>query len=239
MFRSQTKARRVESARRLQPSSTHSSTMTSVAYLWSPELQRAADGLPANTGRSSLVHGLIHALGLLKPDETEIAVPEEAHATRGGEGNEDVRQGEGEEKVREERQADDKSGGRSNVPHEGQGENAQALDADEEDDDEDDEEEPPTIPIRGIRVVAPDPSLGTREELRRYHEQRYVGESAQAHRPLISEYITQEHESGSEEEEEGSDGEDEEGGSRRKRRRTAMGLEDVSRKPQLCFSPGS
>ncbi|TXT08966.1 hypothetical protein VHUM_02440 [Vanrija humicola] len=35
------------------------------AYIWSPELQAAADALPANVGRSSAVHSLIRALGLL------------------------------------------------------------------------------------------------------------------------------------------------------------------------------
>lgn len=37
-----------------------------VAYVWSEQLQALSDDLPANLGRSSLVHGLIRALGLLE-----------------------------------------------------------------------------------------------------------------------------------------------------------------------------
>jgi hypothetical protein len=36
-----------------------------VAYIWSPTLQHVADQLPANIGRSSMVHALIVALDLL------------------------------------------------------------------------------------------------------------------------------------------------------------------------------
>lgn len=39
--------------------------MRRVAYLWSEELMRVADQLPANQGRSRLVHGLVHGLGLV------------------------------------------------------------------------------------------------------------------------------------------------------------------------------
>ncbi|KAL1411465.1 hypothetical protein Q8F55_002421 [Vanrija albida] len=38
------------------------------AYLWSPALEAAADELPANRGRSSTVHALIRALGLVSDD---------------------------------------------------------------------------------------------------------------------------------------------------------------------------
>ncbi|ORX35728.1 hypothetical protein BD324DRAFT_73851 [Kockovaella imperatae] len=40
--------------------------MSRTAYIWSTELQTVADQLPANVGRSSMVHGLIHALDLLE-----------------------------------------------------------------------------------------------------------------------------------------------------------------------------
>jgi hypothetical protein len=40
-----------------------------VAYVWSEELQRTADLLPANIGRSSRVHGLVKAFDLLSEDE--------------------------------------------------------------------------------------------------------------------------------------------------------------------------
>lgn len=40
--------------------------MPTVAYIWSPTLQKAADALPANLNRSSLVHGLAQSLDLLQ-----------------------------------------------------------------------------------------------------------------------------------------------------------------------------
>jgi len=40
--------------------------MIPAAYIWSPALQAAADALPANKGRSSRVHSLIRALGLVQ-----------------------------------------------------------------------------------------------------------------------------------------------------------------------------
>ena len=43
-----------------------------VGYVWSRELQGVADQLPANQGRSSLVHGLIHALDLLDTQSESI-----------------------------------------------------------------------------------------------------------------------------------------------------------------------
>lgn len=48
----------------------HLHPMTRVAYIWSAELQACADQLPANLGRSSLVHGLVHALGLVRSVST-------------------------------------------------------------------------------------------------------------------------------------------------------------------------
>lgn len=36
-----------------------------LAYIWSPALQQSADLLPSNIGRSSFVHALSNALGLL------------------------------------------------------------------------------------------------------------------------------------------------------------------------------
>jgi len=41
-------------------------TSPRVGYIWSKESQHVADCLPANPGRSSLVHGLIHTLDLLE-----------------------------------------------------------------------------------------------------------------------------------------------------------------------------
>lgn len=39
-----------------------------VAYIWSEELQTAADQLPSNLGRSSVAHNLITTLDLLQVD---------------------------------------------------------------------------------------------------------------------------------------------------------------------------
>ena len=40
-------------------------------YIWSQALQDASDQLPANLGRSSLVHGLIQALSLLESNHPD------------------------------------------------------------------------------------------------------------------------------------------------------------------------
>jgi histone deacetylase 1/2 len=40
--------------------------MPRVSYIWSRELQEAADQLPSNIGRSSVVHDLIDSFGLLR-----------------------------------------------------------------------------------------------------------------------------------------------------------------------------
>lgn len=45
-----------------------------VAYIWSPTLQHAADQLPSNIDRSSMVHSLVHALDLWGEDDTRAAV---------------------------------------------------------------------------------------------------------------------------------------------------------------------
>ena len=39
--------------------------MSRVSYIWSEELQAVSDQLPSNIGRSSVVHDLIDAFGLL------------------------------------------------------------------------------------------------------------------------------------------------------------------------------
>lgn len=137
--------------------------MPSVAYLWSPQLQRAADGLPANTGRSSLVHGLIRSLGLLEETAT-VGGGGEGH----GEGDDEDGGNDGDEQTR-------------NQPK-GKADGQRAASARDDTPDEEAEPEPegadsgPLSVIRGVRVVAPDPSLGTQAELRRYHDQRYIGE---------------------------------------------------------------
>jgi hypothetical protein len=55
-----------------------------VVYIWSQAMQDAADALPANIGRSSMVHDLIHSLDLLEPapvaTETDPRTPEGAES---------------------------------------------------------------------------------------------------------------------------------------------------------------
>lgn len=48
-----------------------------LAYVWSPELERAASRLPSNIGRSHMVHSLIRALDIV----TTVA-PDPALGTR-------------------------------------------------------------------------------------------------------------------------------------------------------------
>ena len=53
--------------------------MPRVAYIHSPQLQAVADHLPANLGRSSIVHSLVRALDLLT-DEPEPEASESGRA---------------------------------------------------------------------------------------------------------------------------------------------------------------
>ncbi|GMK55280.1 hypothetical protein CspeluHIS016_0203360 [Cutaneotrichosporon spelunceum] len=169
--------------------------MTSVAYIWSAALQRAADELPANVGRSSLVHGLIRALGLLEnpPDDPDM-VKERAWDRGGADG--DGRRMNGAER--------DGDQGEDNGEDDG------------EDDDGDNTEEPTHRPIRGIRVVPPDLSLGTPTELRRYHDPHYL------------DYVLQPYsgDSSSDSASSGASSSSSDGSPPPKRRRAAMGLED-------------
>ncbi len=131
--------------------------MTSVAYIWSAELQRAADRLPANVGRSSLVHGLVRALGLLEnaPDDGE----KEGAVGEGG--NDETSQ-----------TTSDRAHAQSGPSDEATKDEDEGEEEEDEVDEDDEGEEPP---IRGIRVIPPDLSLGTPAELKRYHDQRYLG----------------------------------------------------------------
>lgn len=157
------------------PSALTLTHMPSAAYLWSPQLQRAADGLPANTGRSSLVHGLIRALGLLENEEGLEKRREENMGMMAREGH--VEEGDGvgtnggEDSNHDKGRADEAGNADQSAvsPRDLQAEDEQ---------DEQDEDEARARPIRGIRVVPPDPSFATQAEIRRYHEARYVGEAS-------------------------------------------------------------
>jgi hypothetical protein len=97
-----------------------------VAYVWSEELQNAADELPSNIGRSSVVHGLIQALDLLHDDQyrdDSFSGPQGGHKRRRSPGL-------------------DPSSGR-----------------------------------RKAWVIPPDHQLGSRDSLKRYHDENYVGTS--------------------------------------------------------------
>nr|ODN86962.1 histone deacetylase 1/2 [Cryptococcus depauperatus CBS 7841] len=53
-----------------------------VSYIWSSSLQRFSDELPSNIGRSNMVHGLIHSLGML-----DFSQYDEAKLEKDGENN--------------------------------------------------------------------------------------------------------------------------------------------------------
>jgi hypothetical protein len=73
------------------PNDAHLSSITEissaprVAYIWSNELQVAADALPANLGRSTMVHNLIRSLDLLddgsQPAEKDLTECEASSGT--------------------------------------------------------------------------------------------------------------------------------------------------------------
>ncbi|KAL7421968.1 hypothetical protein Q5752_003740 [Cryptotrichosporon argae] len=108
-----------------------------VAYIWSRELQRVADELPANVGRSSIVHDLVRALGLLD----------------GGDGPD---AGEG--------------GGRAGLSAEG----FNPVSATGKNEPVAGESERHVAQARGVVVLAPEETLGTPDNLKRYHDADYV-----------------------------------------------------------------
>ena len=65
-----------------------------MAYVWSQELQDVADDLPANQGRSSMVHGLMQVLDLLQEQRADeiprSAARDAAEAKDGDSDNESV-----------------------------------------------------------------------------------------------------------------------------------------------------
>lgn len=134
-----------------------------VSYIWSEELQAIADKLPANIGRSSRVHSLIRALGLVQGQSTEE--DEEDHGKTGK-----------------------------------------------------------------AAIVAPDISLGEPEQLRKYHDARYVGESTHLLQ-LMEEYLLGQPSSDSE-------SDDDTARSRKRRKVEDMGLEHVRPPPLKILTAG-
>jgi hypothetical protein len=57
--------------------------MNRVAYIWSLDLQDACDQLPCNQGRSTIVHDLHRAFGLLDHDALAVVEPELSLGTVG------------------------------------------------------------------------------------------------------------------------------------------------------------
>jgi len=99
-----------------------------VAYIWSEELQIAADQLPSNLERSTVVHTLITALDLLQVEgQDRSSTHDNTQEDQAG------------------TVADDGSSG--HLPR--------------------------------AKVVRPDARLGSEENLKRYHDAKYVGSSAQ------------------------------------------------------------
>lgn len=131
-----------------------------VSYLWSPSLQRLSDDLPSNVGRSSTVHDLIKSLGLLDFEELKGRLSEKGKKEDGdGESDDD----------------DDNEGSRDEIKNE----NKQEADGEPQ-------RRTPDIPTglstqaQGDKaiVVLPDPDLGTKTCLLRYHDRSYIGESS-------------------------------------------------------------
>ena len=133
-----------------------------VAYIWSQELQDVSDQLPANIGRSSMVHGLIRALNYLE------------------EGNNDDHDGHDGHDVYQTK----------DTTNETNDANGQPIDVDVELEETEmtssNEQEIEWMNriktddnvYRRARVVQPDLLLGTTESLRRYHDARYVGKDS-------------------------------------------------------------
>lgn len=134
--------------------------MRRVAYLWSEELMRVADALPANQGRSRLVHGLVGALGLVDLG----AVREYSSSPRETDGE-----------FGSEVPLDQQEDGGGAVPPEADDGRAQAG---ERTDGSQAEPPPGAVPPEAVEVtvLAPDPALCEPAELRRYHDASYVGE---------------------------------------------------------------
>jgi hypothetical protein len=128
----------------------------SVAYIWSPQLQSAADALPANLGRSSRVHALIRALGLVRTEDN--GQDEDEDEEKSNNRNEDadvdkVNSGNGGATDQNEEQP-------KLCPN-----NAMAIAG----------HASPTQ-WAPARLVPPDLALATEAELKKYHDARYVGE---------------------------------------------------------------
>jgi hypothetical protein len=62
-------------------SSTYGHFRPRVAYIWFEQLEELANALPANLGRSSMVHSLINALGLVKRNDLDVAKSDDMRAT--------------------------------------------------------------------------------------------------------------------------------------------------------------
>jgi len=118
------------------------SAMPRISYIWSKELQTAADQLPSNIGRSSVVHDLVGAFDLLNHDDNvKHTISQRVNVSEDGDEVHDINR------------------------REDQMENTQnALNSGT-----------PAFLGAGARVVAPDPSLGSPEMLKRYHDHKYVG----------------------------------------------------------------
>lgn len=131
-----------------------------VSYLWSPSLQRLSDDLPSNVGRSSMVHDLIKSLGLLDFEELKGRLSEGGKKEDGDGGSEDD---------------DDNEGDRDEI----QNEDKQEADGEPQRRTPDSPAELSThAQDEKATVVLPDPSLGTKTCLLRYHDRSYIGESS-------------------------------------------------------------
>lgn len=202
--------------------------MRHVAYLWSEELQRVADELPANQGRSRLVHGLIHALGLVDLDSVqeytsrEPSPPQESPDE--GMNGKDIDTNTQPKLLflngdTEPPQADGittTTTGQEAAPTvngAGEGDTPATKDRISPQAGTDEVE---------VKIVAPDPMLCEASELRRYHDASYVGKLGGGSQQLTSDYLLYGR---------GADTEEEDFAPRKRRRKDRsqkLGLEYVS-----------
>lgn len=202
--------------------------MRRVAYLWSDELMGVADELPANQGRSRLVHGLISALGLVDLNNVQeynsSSPPPDSPADEDTNGHDSPGAPLTSAPEYEGAEAPGDAGGVVTNGHE----EKPPTNVAEEGDTPAADSRIDTASEEGgngveVRALAPDPMLCEASELRRYHDASYVGEFPGSSHQLTTEYLLYGR---------GVDTDEEEDFAPRKRRRKdrsrKLGLEYVS-----------
>ncbi|OXC68348.1 hypothetical protein AYX13_03051 [Cryptococcus neoformans] len=128
-----------------------------VSYLWSPSLQRLSDDLPSNVGRSSMVHDLIKSLNLLDFEELKERFSK----------NDKAEDEDGKSEDDDDNEAD-RIGVKNVGDKQGAGGEHQGRTPDSP------TESPTQAKHNKATVVFPEPSLGTKACLLRYHDRSYI-----------------------------------------------------------------